>query len=231
MPPPDGRVKLRQAAGSAREEEAAVGPAGLSELHANRADRDPVLRRKVPEDLGRGAQACGGELVAVAGEFIDEEHEAGGLSRPQHGEDGGALLVELAGDRRALPVSLVEPAAEIRPLPHVRGADRSDDCGRGLEEDGPEWGGLAGHRQGFAPEGLDGIPGGRLREPGAGREVLGGSLPRAQAESGHLDARLCPHLELGRGEATVEAAQALVKCGFEARGEPREPRVMACRPF
>jgi len=113
----------------------------------------------------------------VAGKLIDEEHQASRLTDPEDIEDSRTEIEELRCERRALPVALVEPAAEVGPLADVRWTNHRHGFGSGTEERDGEGRGLARHLDGFAAQGLDGVPGGAFGEVGTGLEVLDCGFP------------------------------------------------------
>ena len=222
-----GTVDALDQGNAAVEVEARVGPAGLCEFHAEGEEGHAVGVLEAAEHVGGGGEAGSGELVGVAGKLVEEEDEASGMADADVGEELGAGVVELRGEGGALPVALIEAAAEVGPLGEVVGPDVGERVGRAAEEGDGERGRLLGEVGGLAGKLLVGVPGGRLGKLGAGLEVLGGGLPGAQADGHEVEATPRPALELGGCEARFEGAQATLVGFQQGLGEAVEAGAVA----
>ena len=193
---------------SAVEVEARIGPARLRELHPEGEEGQAVGVLQAAKHVRCGGEAGGGELVGVARKLVEKQHEPSRVAHADGPEELGAGVVELGGEGGALPVALVEAAAEIGPLRQVVRSDVRERRGCAAEEGDGQRRGLLGEVAGLAAELLVGVPGGAFRHLRSGLEVLGGGFPGAQADGHQVEAALRPALELRGSEARFESAQA-----------------------
>ena len=222
-----GPVHTLDEGDAAVEVEARIGPARLRQLHAESEEGHAVGVLEATEHVRGGGEAGRGELVGVTRQFVEEEHETAGVADTDAAEEFGAGVVELRGEGRALPVALVEAAAEVGPLGQVIRSDVREGGGGAAEEGDGQRRRLLGEVAGLAAELLVGVPGGALRQLGSGLEVLASGLPGAQADCHQIEATLRPALELRGREARFKRAQATF-VGFEqGLGEPVEAGAVA----
>ena len=194
-----GTVDTLDEGDSAVEVEARVGPARLRQLHPEGEEGQAVGVLQAAKHVRGGGEAGGSELVGVARKLVEEEHEPSRMAHADSPEELGAGIVELGGEGGALPVALIEAAAEVGPLRQVVRADVRERRGRAAEEGDSQRRRLLGEVAGLAAELLVGVPGGAFRHLRSGLEVLGGGFPGAQADGHQVEAALRPALELPRG--------------------------------
>ena len=225
----EGQVALAHGAVDALDEghaavevEAGVGPARLRQLDAEGEEGHAIAAFEAAEHLGGGGEAGGGQLVGVAGQLVEEEHEASGVADADGAEEVGAGVVELRGERGALPVALVEAAPEVGPLGEMVGSDVREGGGGAAQEGDGQRGRLLREVAGLAGELLIGVPGRGLKELGTGLEILGGGFPGAQADGHEVEPALRPGLELRGREARFKGAQAGLVGLQQGLGEPVE---------
>jgi hypothetical protein len=174
--------------------------------------RSPFV--EVAQHVGRSRKAGRCQFIAVPRKLVDEDVQPRDLAQAQNTEDARAQVVELGGQRRALPVPLVQPSAKVSPLAdmvgpilsRVAGAERRNEIASGVESPaivrlpgpGARW--------------LHGVSRCKRRP---GLEILGRCLPRTQVERRELDPRLGPLLKLRRAQLLFQRTQAR----FEMLGE------------
>ena len=199
MRPLAGGDRLQQR-GAALEKLPHVGPTGVGDGGREGEERRAVLSLQRVEQMRRGVQAVGGQLIGTLRHHIDERREAGELLQGQDRQQTRPNGEEHGRQRDRLPVAAVEMAAQHRPFRQPVLVQVSDGAGAGLKVRGSHHRGVFGQVTAGVHPAPEDLGAERADDFGADPKVLRRGLPGAERVLCQRHALLRPGAKVGLGQ-------------------------------